>query len=64
MNALDHLLPSIDNGGRRAYLKRRCNNRFRVITPRRTNPDRRSIVDRRKIPNEKRMNGYERREVF
>ena len=64
MNVLDHLLSLIDNGGRRAYLKRRYNNRFRVIPPRRTNPDRRSIVDRRMIPNEKRMKGPERREVF
>ena len=64
MNVLDHLLSLIDNGGRRTYIKRRCNHRFRVIPPRRTNPDRRYIVDRRKIPNERRMNGLERRTVF
>ena len=64
MNVLDHLLSLIDNGGRRMYIKRRCNHRFRVIPPRRTNPDRRNIVDRRRGPNERRMNGSERREAF
>ena len=57
MNVLDHLLSLIDNGGRRTYIKRRRNHRFRVIPPRRTNPDRRNIVDRRKTPNERRVNG-------
>jgi hypothetical protein len=64
MNVLDHLLSLIDNGGRRAYLKRRCNNRFRLIPERRTKPDRRKIVDRRRVPNDNRMNGLERREVY
>lgn len=64
MNVLDHLLSLIDNDGRRTYIKRRCNHRFHVIPPRRTNPDRRNIVDRRKIPNEGRVNEPERREVF
>jgi hypothetical protein len=64
MNVLDHLLSLIDNGGRRAYLKRRCNHRFRLIPERRAKPDRRKIVDRRRTRNEKRMNGLERRLVF
>ena len=64
MNVLDHLIPLIDNGGQRSYLKRRCNLRFRVIPERRTNPDRRRIVDRRRVPNERRMTGQERRIVF
>ena len=57
MNVLDHLLSLIDNGGRRTYIKRRCINLFRVIPPRRTNPDRRNIVDRREGPNVRRVNG-------
>ena len=39
MDVLDHLLSLIENGGRREYLKQRCNYLFRVIPPRRTNPD-------------------------
>ncbi len=64
MNVMDHLLSLIDNGGRRTYSKRRCNYRFRVIPERRTYSDRRYIVDRRKIPNEKWVDGTERRVVF
>ena len=64
MNVLDHLLSLIDNGGRRTYSKRRCNNRFRVIPERRANSDRRQIFDRRKVPNEKRVDELERREIF
>ncbi len=64
MNILDYLVPLIDNGGLRSYVKRRCNRRFRVIPERRTNSDRRKIVDRRRIPNERRMYGSERRVVF
>ena len=64
MNVLDHLVPLIDNGGQRSYIKRRCNHRFRVIPERRINPDRRTIIDRRKVPNERQVNGPERREVF
>ena len=64
MNVLNHLLSLIDNGGRRTYLKRRCNHRFNVIPPRRINPARRNIVDRRKISNERRESGPERRDVI
>jgi hypothetical protein len=64
MNVLDHLLSLIDNGGRRNYLKRRCNHRFRLIPERRAYSDRRLIVDRRKNPNEKWVDGTERRDVF
>ena len=64
MNVLDYLVPLIDNGGQRSYVKRRCNLRFRVIPERRTNPDRRKIMDRRTVPNERRMTGSERRMVF
>lgn len=64
MNVLDHLLSLIDNGGRRTYSKRRFNNRFRVIPERRSASDRRKIFDRRQVPNEKRSDELERREVF
>ena len=64
MNVLDYLVPLIDNGGLRSYVKRRCNLRFRVIPERRINSDRRKIVDRRRTPNERRMTGPERRVVF
>jgi hypothetical protein len=64
MNVLDHLLSSIDNGGRRKYLKRRCNYRIRVIPERRTNLDRRKLVDRRSVSNKPRVKGPERRDVI
>lgn len=61
MNSLDHLIPLIDNGGQRSYIKRRCNFRLRVLPERRTNQERRKIEDRRKILNQRRTNGPERR---
>ena len=64
MNVLDDLVPLLDNGGLRSYVKRRCNNRIRVIPERRMNADRRKFVDRRKVPNERRVNRPERRQVF
>jgi hypothetical protein len=64
MNVLDDLVPLIDNGGQRAYAKRRCNLRFRLIPERRANSDRRKIIDRRTLPNERRMTEPERRVVF
>ncbi len=64
MYVSDNMVPLIDNGGQRLYIKRRCNHRFRVIPERRTTPDRRTIFDRRTVPNERRMNGPERRVVF
>lgn len=64
MNVLDHLVPSIDNGGKRSYVQRRCNSQFRVIPERRTSRDRRKIVDRRRVANQKRIAGPERRVIF
>ena len=64
MNVLDYLVPLLDNGGQRSYVKRRCNLRFRVIPERRINPDRRKIVDRRMVLNERRLHEPERRMVF
>jgi hypothetical protein len=64
VNVSDNLVPFIDNGGQRSYIKRRCNYRFRVIPERRINPDRRKIVDRRRVLNERRLYEPERRVVF
>jgi hypothetical protein len=61
MHVLDHLVSSIDNGGQRAYVKRRCNLQLRVIPERRARQDRRKIVDRRRVANARRMAGPERR---
>lgn len=49
MNCLDHLLPFLDNGGRRSYIKRRRNSQLTRIPERRTGKERRIINDRRKI---------------
>ena len=64
MNGLDHLVPLIDNGGQRSYIKRRHNLRFRVLPERRTSSERRKMHDRRKILNRRRINGPERRIIF
>ena len=67
MNCLDHLLPFLDNGGRRSHLERRRNSKLARIPDRRTGKERRTISDRRKnirydsvdgfrVQSEKRMN--------
>jgi hypothetical protein len=49
MNCLDHLLPFIDNGGRRSYFERRRNSKIAGRIPeRRTYKERRINYDRRK----------------
>ena len=47
MNCLDHLIPVIDNGGRRSYVERRRNSKLARIPDRRTGKERRIIYDRR-----------------
>ena len=65
MSATDELLPFIDNGGRRSYIRRRIRlNLFSIPDKRRSNEDRRSGNDRRKVLNQKRINGPERRHYF
>lgn len=49
MYCLDHLLPFLDNGGRRSYIERRRNSQLVRIPERRTGKERRIINDRRKI---------------
>ena len=61
MNVMDDLVPLIDNGGQRSYVKRRCNLRLVFIKKRRSNQDRRKVDDRRTVQNQKRDNGPERR---
>ena len=51
MNCLDHLLPFVDNGGRRSYVERRRNLKLARIPQRRTYKDRRINYDRRKTKN-------------
>ena len=48
MNCLDHLLPFVDNGGRRSYIERRRNSKLARIPDRRIGKERRLIHDRRK----------------
>ena len=65
MSATDELLPFIDNGGRRSYIRRRTRSSlFCIPNKRRSNKLRRSGDDRRKILNKKRIDGPERRHYF
>lgn len=62
MNCLDHLLPFIDNGGRRLYIERRRDSKIAGRIPeRRTHKDRRIHYDRRKTLNTERLRVQERR---
>jgi hypothetical protein len=64
MSGLDDLLPLIDNGGNRSHVERRRHSDVNVVPERRTNEDRRKIADRRKVPNQVRQDGPERRTIF
>ena len=65
MNATDELLPFIDNGGRRSYIRRRIRSSlFSIPDKRSSNEDRRNGNDRRKVLNKRRINGPERRHHF
>ena len=48
MSSLDHLLPFIDNGGRRSYIERRRNAKLARIPERRSGKERRILNDRRR----------------
>ena len=62
MSCLDHLLPFIDNGGRRLYVERRRDSKIAARIPeRRTYKKRRINYDRRKTQNTERLRGIERR---
>jgi hypothetical protein len=65
VSSLDHLLPFIDNGGRRSYTERRRNSKIAGRIPdRRTGEERRINDDRRKHQNNKQLMTPERRAVF
>ena len=65
MSCLDHLIPFIDNGGRRSYVERRRNSKIAARIPdRRTGEERRINDDRRKDPNRRQLMRSERRAVF
>jgi hypothetical protein len=60
MSCLDHLLPFIDNGGRRLYVERRRDSKIAARIPeRRTYKERRINYDRRKTQNTERLRGIE-----
>jgi hypothetical protein len=62
MSYLDHLLPFIDNGGRRLYVERRRDSKIAARIPeRRAYKKRRINYDRRKTQNTERLRGIERR---
>ena len=64
MSGLDNLIAFIDNGGTRSGSERRRSFKNDGNPERRTRYDRRSGADRRRILNEKRKKGRERRIVF
>jgi len=65
VSAADELLPFIDNGGRRSYIRRRTRSRlFCIPDRRRSDKNRRINIDRRKILNKRRIKGQERRHYF
>jgi hypothetical protein len=58
------LVPFIDNGGQRAFVERRKKSNILFLWDRRSNTERRKIIDRRETLNQKRHCGPERRVVF
>jgi len=64
MNVLDSLVGLIDNGGTRDAADRRKKTPSETESERRSVHDRRSGADRRRIPNDKRRQGIERRTHF
>jgi hypothetical protein len=64
MSGTDCLVPFIDNGGQRAFIERRKKSNIHYLWDRRSNKDRRQIIDRREILNQGRRSGTERRIVF
>ena len=61
MSYLDHLLPFIDNGGRRLYIERRRDSKIAGRIPERRTKERRINYDRRKTQNTERLRVQERR---
>ena len=61
MSGVDNLVPLIDNGGTRSGSERRTKTSSIHNSEKRSATDRRSGVDRRRILNQKRNYGVERR---
>lgn len=61
MSCLDHLLPFMDNGGRRLHVERRRNSKIAGRIPERRTKERRINYDRRKMQNTERLRVAERR---
>jgi hypothetical protein len=61
MSCLDHLLPFIDNGGRRLYIERRRDSKIAGRIPERRTKERRINYDRRKTQNTESLRVPERR---
>ena len=64
MSATECLVAFVDNGGQRSFVERRNKTNILYLRDRRSNRDRRRIIDRRVIHNQKRHDGPERRGVF
>ena len=64
MNVLDDLVPILDNGGQRSYVKRRSKAWLHFFPERRSSSDRRKVIDRRKVQNRRRREGPERRAIL
>jgi hypothetical protein len=61
MSCLDHLLPFIDNGGRRLYVERRRDSKIAGRIPERRTKERRINYDRRKTQITERLRVQKRR---
>ena len=64
MSGTECLVPFIDNGGQRAFIERRKETKIIFLWDRRSNRERRKIIDRREALNQERQSGPERRGVF
>jgi len=64
MGGTNFLEQFIDNGGQRSFIERRNKTNLVYLWERRSNTDRRKIMDRRVALNQIRFNGPERRAVL
>ena len=64
MSGTKNLVRFIDNGGNRSHVERRKNPNVYFLQDRRSINERRKQIDRRKILNQRREEGPERRAVF
>ena len=64
MSGLEDLIALLDNGGTRSGSERRQQSAVKRSLERRSQTDRRSGADRRRMPNTERETGAERRYIF